>query len=181
MRFIPREIQGVRIFLGAELNIIDRNGNVDLPPHYLERLDFVMAGLHEGCGFDDMGSAANTDAIVAAMHNPRIKAISHPGNPIFPFDHRAVVQAAEETGTALEFNNASFSKSRGGSRPNCENLARLLADAKGLAIIGSDAHIAQGVGEFEDAVAVLQQAGVSEEQVVNSSIPRLLRFLELAA
>jgi putative hydrolase len=52
MRFIPREIGGVRILLGCEANIIDINGRIDLSADYLNRLDFVMAGLHVFCGFD---------------------------------------------------------------------------------------------------------------------------------
>ncbi len=179
LRFIPQEIHGVRIFLGAEVNIIDRKGTVDLPDHYLQRLDFVMAGLHEGCGMDGLGRSANTDAAIAAMHNPFIKAISHPGNPLFTFDYEVVAKVAAETLTALEINNASFSISRYGSRPNCEQLARLLASSGAPVVVGSDAHIAQGVGEFTDAIAVLSEAGVREEQVVNSSMDRLLFFLGL--
>ena len=71
--------------------------------------------------------------------------------------------------------------SRKGSRPNCEHLARLIARSGALVVVGSDAHIAQGVGEFDEAVAVLEQVGVSREQVVNSSFERLMAFLELEA
>src|SRR5919198_385567 len=55
MRFIPQQIDGVRIFPGVEANILDRDGGIALPVAYLSKLDFVMAGLHEGCGFDDQG------------------------------------------------------------------------------------------------------------------------------
>jgi putative hydrolase len=84
-----------------------------------------------------------------------------------------------ETKTAIEINNASFSISRGGSRPNCERLAELLARSGAPVIVGSDAHIAQGVGEFADAVALLVKTGIPAEQVVNSSLERLLNFLGL--
>ncbi len=179
MRFIPRILFGVRILTGTEANIIDEAGTVDLPGSYLQKLDFVMAGLHEGCGFDGQGVDRNTESVVKAMTNPCIRAISHPGNPIFPLHQEAVVKAAAETGTALEINNASFSISRKGSRPNCESLAELIARYGASVVIGSDAHIAQGVGEFEEAVKVLEQAGVSETQVVNASMERLLHFLGL--
>ena len=124
MRFFPETICGVRILRGIEANIIDARGTLDLPEHYLKKLDFVMAGLHEGCGFDGAEAATYTDAVINAMENPLVKAISHPGNPIFPLDYEAVVAAARRTGTALEMNNTSFSISRKGSRPNCERLAR---------------------------------------------------------
>ena len=44
MRFIPETIGGVRILRGIEANIIDARGSLDLPEHYLSKLDFVMAG-----------------------------------------------------------------------------------------------------------------------------------------
>lgn len=181
MRFFPETICGVRIFRGIEANIIDARGTLDLPEHYLGKLDFVMAGLHEGCGFDGEEAATYTEAVINAMGNPLVKAISHPGNPIFPLDYEAIVTGARRTGTALEMNNTSFSISRKGSRPNCERLARLIARLGAPLVIGSDAHIAQMVGVFDDAVAVVEDAGITETQVINSSLERLLQFLGLDA
>lgn len=177
MRFIPDRIFGVRVLRGAEANIIGPGGELDLPEGYLARLDFVMAGFHEGCGFDGRGLSANTDAMLRAMENPRVNAVAHSGNPEFPVDLESLVKGAAATGTALEINNSSFSMSRRGSRPNCERLAELALLHGALLVVGSDAHIAQGVGEFGDAVAVLEKAGASPEQVVSSSLERLLTFL----
>jgi putative hydrolase len=179
MRFIPAWIDGVRILRGVEANILAEDGTLDMPEQYLARLDFVMAGLHEGCGLDDWNIGQNTTAVLGAMANPRVKAISHSGNPEFPVSYEDLVQGALETKTAIEINNSSFSISRGGSRPNCERLAELLVRSGAPVIVGSDAHIAQGVGEFEDAVALLVKVGIPAEQVVNSSLERLLDFLGL--
>lgn len=179
MRFIPRLIGGVRIFCGVEANILEADGTLDMPANYLARLDFVMAGLHEGCGFNGRGIDANTGAVLKAMENPRVRAISHSGNPEFPVHQEKLVEMALETNTALEINNASFSISRKGSRPNCERLAELLARSGAPVIVGSDAHIMQGVGEFDQALAVLEKAGVRAEQVVNSSLEKLFDFLGL--
>ncbi len=177
MRFIPERICGVRVLRGAEANIIGPGGELDLPESYLARLEFVMAGFHEGCGFDGRGVAANTEAVLRAMENPRVKAIAHSGNPEFPVDLESLVKGAAATGTALEINNSSLNMSRRGSRPNCERLAGLAAHYGALVVVGSDAHIAQGVGEFGDAVAVLEKAGVNEAQVVSSTFERLMAFL----
>jgi putative hydrolase len=179
MRFIPPEISGVRIFLGCEANILALDGRIDLPDNYLQRLDFIMAGFHEFCGFDSHGVANNTQAMVNAMKNPLIHAISHPGNPIYPVDYQTIACAAAETGTALEINNSSFNLSRCGSRPNCENLAREIKRFNAPVVVGSDAHIAQNVGEFTSALEVILEASIDEMQVVNSSLGRLFTFLGL--
>lgn len=179
MRFIPPWIGGVRILRGVEANILGTDGTLDMPEPYLERLDFVLAGLHEGTGFEDRGIDGNTEALIRAMANPRVRAIAHSGNPVYPVRFDVLVQAALDTGTALEINNASFSQSRRGSRPQCERLAELIARSGAPVAVGSDAHISQGVGEFGEALHVLERAGVPAEQVVNSSFDRLLEFLGL--
>lgn len=179
LRFIPTYLYGVRILTGVEANITDREGTLDLPDQYLERLNFVLAGLHEGCGCDGKGTDFNTAAVVAAMENPYVNAISHPGNPAFPLHYEEIVRKAALTGTAIEINNASFTISRKGSRANCEHLATLIARHQAPVVVGSDAHIAQGVGEFADALALLTAAGIREEQVINSSLQRLCSFLGL--
>jgi putative hydrolase len=181
MRFIPSRLEGVRIFRGMEANILDRSGRIDLPVGAAWPLEFVMAGFHEACGYEDGGLTANTDTLVAVMEDPRVRAISHPGNPLFPVDLEEVAAASLRTGTALEINNSSFGQSRSGSPPRCAQLARLMAGKGSLVIVGSDAHLATGVGDFAKAVAVMEAAGIREEQVMNSSLSRLLAFLGLEA
>lgn len=178
MRFIPKTIAGVRIFRGIEANILDDKGTLDLEQDVLEQLDFVMAGLHEDCGFGGEDVDRTTRAILAAMENPLVKCISHPGNAIFPARYEDVVMGALATQTALEINNSSLmSISRKGSEANCAQIARLCAKLGAPVMIGSDAHICQGVGAFGEALKLLAEAGVAEGQVINASWQRLLDFL----
>ena len=179
MRFIPKSIASVRIFRGVEANILDEQGTLDLELSALEGLDFVMAGLHENCGYCGKDAERNTRAVLAAMENPLVKCISHPGNPVYPLDYPSIVQGALASATALEINNSSLLVSRKGSSGNCAEIARLCAGIGAPIMIGSDAHIAQGVGVFEEALRLVADAGVSEEQVINASLPRLLAFLGL--
>jgi putative hydrolase len=180
MRFVPKTIAGVRIFPGVEANILDAQGTLDLEQGVLETLDFVMAGLHENCGYCGMDIERNTEAVLAVMQNPLVKCISHPGNPIYPLHYEKIVEGALATGTALEINNSSLGLSRKGSEGNCGHIARLLAQSGAPVLIGSDAHISQGVGVFDDALKLAAEAGIGEGQVMNASLPRLLKFLGLA-
>jgi len=180
MRFVPRTIAGVRIFRGVEANILDEKGTLDLEQDVLEELDFVMAGLHENCGFCGQDVDRNTRALLAVMENPRVKCISHPGNPLFPLHYEEIALAALATQTALEINNSSLSSlSRKGSCGNCAEIAALCARVGAPVMIGSDAHISQGVGVFEDALKLVAQAGIADGQVINTSMQRLLDFLEI--
>ena len=129
MRFFPETISGVRIFRGVEANILDWSGTLDLPEHYLKKLDFVMAGLHEGCGFDGEGIGRNTEAVINAMANPLVKAISHPGNPLFPLDYEAVVAAADARSVAPALGDQLVARParRGLAAPRCHRRAAVRA------------------------------------------------------
>lgn len=178
LRFVPPVLHGVRLLRGVEANIVGA-GEIDLPEAVLQGLDLVMAGFHEDCGFDGRGKDANTEAVLRLMERPRVKVIAHPGNPNFPLDYEVVARRAAETGTALEINNASFTISRRGSFANCREIARLCARFGSPVAVGSDAHIAQGIGAFAEALQVLAEAGVAPEQIVNRTLESTLAFLGL--
>lgn len=178
LRFVPESLYGVRILRGIEANILEE-GTLDLADDILDGLDLVMVGFHEGCGFENRGCAANTRALLAAMERERVRVVAHPGNPAFPLDYEAVVRRAAETGTALEINSSSFTLSRKGSEGNCLEIARLCARFGTTVTVGSDAHIAQGVGEFGAALQALQRADVAWEQVANRTLDSTLAFLGL--
>lgn len=177
MRVLPESIGGVRLFKGVEANIIDREGNLDVPDHYLQRMDIVLAGMHDVV--TPYGSVAeNTQAMIRAMQNPYVDIIVHPGNPAFIVDYQQVVQKAKEIGIVIEINNSSFCGSRAGSVENCHSIANLVATEGNLISIGSDAHYADGVGFFDYALAAIEKAGVKEEQILNGSMTRIMAYLE---
>ena len=174
LRVLPAEIRGIKLFRGVELNIMDESGGLDLPVKYLIPLDFVMAGLHEAC-FAPSSKRANTRAMLAAIENPFVDCISHPGNPVYPVDYEEIVKAAVRCGKALEINNSSF-KVRKGSDENCKAIARLAKDYGCLTSCGSDAHYREDVGSFDTALAVIAEAGICGEQLINSTLERFTEF-----
>ena len=104
LRVVPRTQYGVRIMLGAEINILDYKGNLDLRPEHIKHLDIRIAGIHSECY--KFGSIdENTSAVIAAIKNPDIDIISHPDDGYCPLDYEAVVKAAKEYHTLLEINN----------------------------------------------------------------------------
>lgn len=178
LRFVPKSLAGVRILRGIEANIVGL-GELDLADDLLAQLDLVMAGFHEDCGYRSHDCSDNTAAVLRLMERRRARVITHPGNPVYPLDYEAVARKGAETGTALEINNASFSISRKGSSGNCLEIARLCARFGTPVALGSDAHFADGVGIFDDALATLAAAGVKPEQVVNRTLESTLAFLGL--
>ncbi|GHT87713.1 phosphatase [Spirochaetia bacterium] len=175
LRVIPKKLLGVLFFTGVETNIMNGEGGLDLAPLYCKLLDFVMTGFHEVC-FDSRGREANTKTLIAALANPLVDAVSHPGNPLFPIDIEEVVKAAALYGKALEINNSSF-RIRPGCEENCRMVAELSKRYGSLLVCGSDAHYRDDVGNFTKAKALLEETEIPPELVINSSLARFQAFV----
>jgi putative hydrolase len=176
LRILPDYIRGVRFYRGVEANVLDYEGSLDLSDDDLQHLNFVYAGLHE-IAFPPQSEAENTRALVAALRNPLVDAVSHPGNPRYPVDIRTVVLAAKEYGKAIEINNSSF-KIRKGSTDRCGEFARLCAETETLVVCGSDAHYWEDVGRLDQVIALLEEARVPRELVINATTASFEAFLE---
>ena len=177
-KVIPREAYGIRIVMGAELNIIDYSGSTDLPAQILKKLDYAIASLHREC--IHTGSVEeNTAAIIGAMRNPHVVIIGHPDNPHYPVDFDRVVRAAVDNHVLLEINNSSYYS--GGHRAGSQETAKqMLAACKryGAAVImGSDAHVEQDVGNHELSQKVLADNEFPAELVVNSSAEKFFEYV----
>ncbi|MFZ5351733.1 MAG: phosphatase [Bacillota bacterium] len=177
LRVLPEYINGVRVLKGAEVNIIDFEGRLDLPVSVLERLELVIAGLHD-VSMSPGTVEENTRAVIRAMGNPLVDIIAHPGNPRFPIDIEKVVQCAADTNTLIEINNTSFTAARKGSYENCKNIA-LEARRRGIKLcVGSDAHVSFDVGKFDKVLELFQETGIKEEQVLNTQPEKVIMYLQ---
>jgi len=181
LKVLRERINGIRVLKGAEANIMDALGRIDLQTDISSRLDYVIASLHD-LVVDDMGIAANTQAVIRAMTNPHVKIIGHPDDSYFPLDYRAVALAAKATGVALELNNSSLSphSSRTGGHKNAEKMLEQCELAGASVMVGSDSHIWYDVGEFGHALSLLEQSGFPSELVVNSDFARFEAFMKLS-
>ncbi|MBC7341369.1 MAG: phosphatase [Clostridia bacterium] len=177
LRAVPRCIAGVEILKGVEANIIDKDGHLDMPERLLRELDWVGAGFHDGTGYVRGSIEENTWAMIAALRNPYVHFIVHPGNPDYPVDLEKIVLVAKALGKALEINNNSFSVSRPGSKSRCELMARLVKKHGGQVVLNSDAHIFSAVGVCGRAVEVAMAAGIEQSQILNSSAGRVRQYL----
>ena len=49
LKVVPREMYGIQLLLGSEVNILDAQGSVDLSERTLSKMDVVVASLHIPC------------------------------------------------------------------------------------------------------------------------------------
>jgi DNA polymerase (family 10) len=101
-----RERVGIRILHGTESDIL-RDGALDFPQRVLERLDVVIASIHQRHRMD---ADAMTERVVRAMRNPLFKIWGHAlgryvlSRPPFAVHMDAVLDAVAESRAAIEVN-----------------------------------------------------------------------------
>ncbi len=175
-RDIPSEMFGISVLKGCEANIMNFAGELDFDEKPLSQLDIVIASCHKEV--TPIGTIEqNTAMYIAAIQNPYVDIIGHPDFPLYPIDIEAVVKAAAVSGVALEVNNSSPA-ARPGSEEMC---AEIICTAKRLGAklaVGSDAHYHLVVGNFDYAYEMLGKYDYPLEQVINSSMDKLLSHLK---
>lgn len=95
LHVVPEFVQGIRVLKGAELNVMDVEGHVDLDESTLKMLDYAIASLHVPCFGTAHTEAENTQAMINAVQNPYVKILGHPDDSRYPIDQEAVVLACK--------------------------------------------------------------------------------------
>lgn len=180
LKVVPRMMYGVNLLLGVELNILDEEGNIDLPPSLLKSADIAIASIHTPCFQEKHGIVENTNAYIRAMQNPYIDIIGHPDDSRFPIDYERLVYAAKETGTLLEVNNSSLSPNsfREGAEENVKTMLSLCKKYQVPITTGSDAHVDIDVGNFTYITQILEICDFPEELVATTNLDKLRKFMK---
>lgn len=180
LRVVPRQMEGIELLLGSELNIMDEEGHVDLPDSVMAGLDITIASIHLPCYNGPKTKEAVTKAYVKAMEHPYIDIIGHPDDGRFPVDYEQLVKAAKETGTLLEVNNSSLNPQ--GFRENTkENALEMLACCKKygvMVVLGTDSHVDATIADYGYVEEVLKETDFPEELVANRTLEGLRAALK---
>jgi DNA polymerase (family 10) len=155
---------GCTILSGVESDI-RADGALDYEPEVLAVLDVVIASVHRRHGLD---RAASTERMVLAARNPFTDVIGHPtgrlllGRPPNDFDMDAMLDAAAESGCAVELNSSPH-------RLDLEARHVAMAKERGVLVsIAADAHATGELRYLEHGIAVGRRGGLTAEDVLNA-------------
>lgn len=179
LAYAPRTRLGVNMLYGAEVNILNTSGKLDLDDEVLKKLDYVIASIHSPI-LKPGTICENTNAYVEAMKNPFVRIIGHCDDVKFPVDYVAIVKAAMEYHVLLEINNSSLSPDgyRGDTRFNDLMILNLCKHFHYPVLLSSDSHGTSHIGDFGYAMELVKLAAFPEELILNYSTDSLLRFLQ---
>lgn len=164
---------GFRLLHGAEVEVL-ADGRLDYPDDVLAWLDVVVASVHTGLRQD---RATLTARALAAIRNPHVDILGHPSGRLLPrrepgdFDMEALLQAAAETGTALEINANPARLDL-----NDIHARRALALGANL-VINCDAHRPEELELLPYGVATARRAWAPADRIANTwALERVLAF-----
>lgn len=178
LKVVPRQMYGIELLLGAEVNILDKEGKVDLKEKEISKMDVVIASLHLPC-MTPGTIKENTNAYLNAMKNPYVNIIGHPDDGRYEIDYPALVEGAKEYGKILELNNHSLAPDcfRQNARENDIIMLELCKKYKVPIVMGSDAHFDTFIGEFPYAEELLEELSFPEELVLNRSTAAIVKYV----
>lgn len=172
---LAKRYQPMRILSGCELNI-DRDGNLDYDHEFLMEFDWCVASVHS---LFDLDPDAQTRRVITAIRHPAVNAIGHltgrqiGSRPGIDLDVDAVIEAAMETGTALEIN---CHLRRLDIAPE---VARRAVAAGAHLVISTDAHTIGELDQMQWGVLNAQRGWVDKSRVVNTwPVDRFLAWVD---
>lgn len=176
---LPRTINGVIMLYGAEVNVMDTKGGLDLPQNQLSVQDWVVASIHSPC---IPGVLSRKEANRLWMHvacNPYVDCIGHSEQENYRYDYDLVTKAFAENHKVVELNAGSFAVRKDGI-PNMREL--LIACLKnGCRIsVDSDAHSAWKLKTaLQPLYHMLNELSFPEELIINATKENLVQELKL--
>ena len=154
----------IRILHATEVEI-KADGSLDYPDEFLASLNLVVASLHTGLR---QPREKVTQRMLNAVRNPHVDIIGHPTGRLIPdregadLDMDAVLEAAAESGVALEINAHP-------SRLDLEDIYAKRAKEMGIPIsINTDAHSEADLDMLHFGVATARRAWLTAEDVINT-------------
>ena len=172
-----------KILLGLEVNIISRNGDIDVSDEELSELDLVILSIHK---FTKVGAreflgwilpnllsrkpskrqiAINTQAYINAMDKHRVSILGHLNYANAYVDCEVLAKECARRGIYIELNGKRINFSR-------EDMEKMLqTDVK--FIINSDAHEPFNVGKNHRAFNLIEKYKIPLDRIVNlNEVPK---------
>ncbi len=179
LRELPLYYRGVMLIAGAEGNILNFDGEIDLDEDELSKLDWIVASIHNlGLeGLKDPDVEKCTHLWLQVAKNPKVNIIAHSGDPDFAYDYDKVIPEFGANHKLVEINNHTF-EVRKKNVENCKKIALACKKYGVPIVVDSDAHFETQVGEFPYALKMLEEIDFPEELILNASEKRLRDYLE---
>jgi len=157
---VQRNHPEIRILKGTEVDILS-DGKLDYPDSLLEKLDWVIAAIHQGF------KKNVTERIIFALRNPHVNAVAHPTGRLlsrregYEVDIDKVIEEAGKLGKCLELNSYY-------DRLDLSDQNLMKAKKAGVKIaIGTDSHDIAGLNQMQFGVGTARRGWLEKKDIIN--------------
>lgn len=170
----------IKILFNIEANLLDLDGNIDVPESIKPRLDMLLVGFHPNiiptvkympliCA-NVMGRLSkskrekarflNTKAMVNAIGKNKIDIITHPGHKI-DMDTHEIAKACAQHNTALEINCRQ-------GHVKLKDFVQVALEEGVKFYINSDAHHPSEVGMMDEGLKLVEELKIPKDVIINT-------------
>lgn len=176
---LPRVVQGVAMLYGAEVNVMDTKGGLDLSQNQLAVQDWVVASIHSPCVPGVLTRKEANRIWLAIAENPYVDCIGHSEQENYRYDYDLVTKAFAQNHKVVELNAGSFAVRKDGI-PNMRKLLAACLENGCHIAVDSDAHSAWRLQTaLQPLYSLLEELSFPEELIVNATKENLVQELKL--
>lgn len=176
---LPRVVQGVAMLYGAEVNVMDTKGGLDLSQSQLAVQDWVVASIHSPCVPGVLTRKEANRIWLAIAENPYVDCIGHSEQENYRYDYDLVTKAFAQNHKVVELNAGSFAVRKDGI-PNMRKLLTACLENGCHIAVDSDAHSAWRLQTaLQPLYSLLEELSFPEELIVNATKENLVQELKL--
>lgn len=179
LKLADRDRFGIRVLYGAELNIINTAGDVDLDDDTLSTLDYAIISIHPPI-FKPYHDKDLSSAYIRAMDHPKVRFLGHIDDARFPVDFEYLLEIAKEKHVYPEINNGSLMPDayRINGQENCRRILSICKKLDLPVLLSSDSHGKKNIGNMQYIFPLLEELDFPAHLVLNSDLSVLSEIIQ---
>jgi len=179
LKLAARKRFGVHILYGAEINIINTAGDLDLEDSILSELDYALISIHPPT-LTPYEHKDLTNTYIRAMEHPNVKFLGHIDDARFPVDFQRLLLIAKEKGIYPEINNGSLMPNayRKDGHKNCRKILEICKKIDLPVLLSSDSHGKSNIGNMEYIYPLLEECNFPSNLIINYQPELLWKILK---
>ena len=174
---LPKKMDDLVILYGAEANVMNVEGELDIREYYLKDLDWVIASIHKEI-IPQLSFEEATQLWLNIAENPYVDMIGHCEQVQHFFDYEKVVPVFAKNNKVVEINvNSAVVRPTG--QQNMVELAKLCKKYGCKIAVNSDAHSIYKIGTTGNVLEMLESIDFPQELVINASYENFINELKI--
>ena len=174
---VPKKLDDLIIMYGAEVDVVNIDGDLDIGDYYLKNLDWVVASIHKEIipklSFEDA-----TTLWLNIAENPYVDMIGHCEQVQHFFDYEKVIPVFAKNNKVVEL-NVNSEVCRPAGQQNMVEIAKLCKKYGCKVAVNSDAHSIYKIGTTGTVLKMLESIDFPQELVINASYKNLINELKI--